>query len=103
MAAVPTSVVGLESLIVNKALHIIESAVHSLEAESTAHAERIDSVEASLSERLEESHQELLEKIESVQETLISQLAEASSVSGAAIGEKCTARLKPVERPTSRW
>ena len=65
MAAVPTSVAELESLIANTASPIVESAVQSLEAESSANAART-----------EEVLQELTEKIESVQETLITQLSE---------------------------
>ena len=71
MASLPTSIAELESLITNTASPIVESAVQSLEAESTAQAERID-----------EMQRELLEKIESVQDTLIFQMAEAASRSG---------------------
>ena len=65
MAAIPASMAELESLITNTASSIVESAVQSLEAESTAQEERTEEVQ-----------RELMEKIESVQETLISQMLE---------------------------
>ena len=86
MAAVPTSVAGLEPLIVNTASPIIESAVQSLEAERSAQAERIDSVETSLSERIEEAHQE--------RPPILGPRLAMSSLDSASWSNKCAARLQ---------
>ena len=86
MAALPTSMAELASLITNTASPLVDSAVESLEAESTAHEERIDDVQLELLEKIEIVQETLISqmtaKIESVQETLISQLADAASSSG---------------------
>ena len=83
MAAFPTTMAELQSLVTNTASPIVESAVQSLEAESTAQAARIEEVQRELTEKIESVHEtltsQLLEKIESVQETLISRLAEAAA------------------------
>ena len=65
MAAMPTSMAELTSLITNTASPLVDSAVESLEAESTTQAERMDEVQ-----------RELQETIESVRETLVAQLTE---------------------------
>ena len=75
----------LQSLITNAASPIVESAVQSLEAESTAQAARTEEVQRELIEKIESVHEtltsQLLETIESVHETLISQVAEAATSS----------------------
>ena len=83
MAALPTSMAELTSLITNTASPLVDSVVESLEAENTAQAERMDEVQRELQETIESVREtlvaQLTEKIESVQETLVSRIAEAAS------------------------
>ena len=73
----------LTSLITNTASPYVDSAVESLEAESTRQAERTDEVQQELLEKIESVQETLISqmtaKIESVQETLISRMAESAS------------------------
>ena len=88
MAALPTTLAELTSLITNTASPLVDSAVESLEAESTTQAERTDEVKRDLLEKIESVQETLISqmtaKIESVQETLISRMTEAASGSEAA-------------------
>ena len=88
MAALPTTMAELTSLITNTASPLVDSAVESLEAESTTQAEHMDEVQRELQETIESVRETLIaqltEKIESVQETLISRLSESTSGTEAA-------------------